>query len=157
MQIEVLNHQKKIPLNLKQIKTIITAILKSERIPAANLSFVFVTRQKITALNKKFLHRNHATDVLAFDLYEENFPVQRPRRRRVNFLAGDIVISVDAALKAAKEYKTTPQRELALYMVHGVLHLRGYDDHSARKRKVMRKKEEELLGRLGKTITRISR
>lgn len=83
-------------------------------------------------LNTKYHKTNASTDVLAFNLGKG--------------IAGkgelaDIIISTDAAMRNAKIFKTTPAFELSLYALHGVLHLLGYKDRSAKEIRLMRKKE----------------
>lgn len=68
---------------------------------------------------------------------------------------GDIIISTDAAIQNARKFKTTPAYELGLYVIHGVLHLLGYDDHGPVKTKRMRKREEELSQELQKEIKKV--
>ena len=60
-------------------------------------------------------------------------------------IAGEIFISVDAACKNAPLYNMTVQRELVLYLIHGILHLLGYDDHGPKQIKRMRQREEQIL------------
>lgn len=100
------------------------------------------------SLNKKYLHHDFATDVLAFDLKEDVLSAQR---RSVSFkelkraIIGEIIISTERAMAQAKTYQTTCRKELLLYIVHGILHLQGYDDHDPQKTARMRLKEQELL------------
>lgn len=115
-------------------------VLQREGIKESSLSIVFVSRQKISALNKKYLGRAYATDVLAFDAREHT-----GRALAKEALAGDIIISVDAARTNAQVYGVPFARELALYVIHGILHLLGYDDHTPRDVKRMRRKEQQLL------------
>ena len=145
MEIAVKNHQKKILLNCPQISKITKTILHREKVSQASLSIVFVTYQKIKALNKKFLKRSYATDVLAFD----------GREGKSKDLAGDIIISTDAAIKNTKIYETTLEREIIFYVIHGILHLLGFDDHKPSAIKKMRKKEQELLKYLGTKIKKV--
>jgi probable rRNA maturation factor len=67
---------------------------------------------------------------MAFDLSAEK-----------NKICADIIISCDTAVKNARIFKTSPQRELKLYVVHGILHILGYDDHTPSQKALMRKKE----------------
>jgi len=69
-------------------------------------------------------------------------------------LQGDIIISTDAVVANARKFKTSPQHELSLYIVHGILHLLGYDDHAAKDITRMRKKERELMKLLGLNNTK---
>ena len=125
------------------IKKMVIHILRREGITRAELSFSFISASQIRSLNQKFLKRSYATDVLAFDLKEA---------KKKNELVGDIFISTDAVIKQSKLFKTSLPYEFVLYIVHGILHLLGYDDHSPKDIKKMRAKEFEILKKLGKEI-----
>ena len=144
MEIVIQDLQKKIVLNPPQILKIIKAILRHEGVDQALLSIVFVSQQSIKNFNKKYLNRAYETDVLAFDLADQGPQKRKSRQNRRN-IVGDIIISTDAALNNAKSYQTTLSEELTLYIVHGILHLLGFDDHKPEDRKKMRKREGELL------------
>ncbi len=156
MEIIIKDLQVKVPLNPPQIRKITKTILRHEGIDNAVLSVVFVSYQRIKSLNKKYLARNHATDVLAFDL-RDNVPSKPKSRQRPKILVGDIFISTDAALKNAQMYKTTLAQELSLYIIHGLLHLLGFDDHQVIEIKKIRKKEQEILLLLGAQVKHIVR
>jgi probable rRNA maturation factor len=130
-------------------------VLHHEGVGRAVVTVVFVTRQKIKALNKRFLGRDYVTDVLAFNSGDAGFS-RRAARRKPKTLMGDVVISTDAALKNAGMYGVSVSREMALYIVHGLLHLLGYDDHSPADITRMRRREEDLLKFLGADVEKIS-
>lgn len=90
---------------------------------------MFTDDAGIKRLNARFKGSKAATDVLAFD-------------------TGDIAVSVDTAKRNARRYGNILTGELKLCMVHGILHLCGYDDTSAPKRKMMRAMEKRILGKL---------
>ena len=136
--IEIKNQQRKIPLIPCRIIKTAKRILTHEGVQQACLSIVFVTDRKIKALNKKYLNSSRPTDVLAFD-YSFFSVVSREKR-----IDGEIIISTVTACKNAKRFQTSPHHELTLYVIHGILHLLGYDDHTPRDRKNMRKKERKL-------------
>ena len=117
-----------------------------------SLSIVFVTDREIQTLNKKFLNRNYATDVLAFDLTERGLSYAKHKRklRRVSAVEGDIIISTDTVFRNAKIYQKSPYEEVILCVVHGILHLLGYDDHAPADIRRMREKEEQLMNYLKK-------
>ena len=102
----------------------------------AKLSIVFVTDRKIHALNKQYLNHDYPTDVLTFDMSE---------KKGRGIIEGEIIVSATTARCNAKEYRISPEQELFLYVIHGVLHLLGYDDHSVSGRNKMRKKEKEII------------
>lgn len=122
-------------------------ILKLCDVTQAELSIVFVTSQKIRALNKKYLNRTYATDVLAFNLTPDYETERTPSP-----LIGDVFISTDAARQSVKIYHTDIAHEIVLYVVHGILHLLGYDDHSESDTREMRSAEARLMDRLKRSI-----
>ena len=131
---------------------LIRTVLKAEGVTRAELSVVFVTDSQIKALNKRYLKHDRPTDVLAFDLRE---PVEAPRKRgaaasRGKRLEGEIIVSAMTAARQAKAYHSTPAREAILYVVHGILHLCGYDDHGETDVKKMRAREREVMALLEK-------
>lgn len=81
------------------------------------------------------------TDVLAFYFNEEDISDKEE-------LLGDVIISVDTAIRQGKRYRQTPDMEIALYAVHGTLHLLGYKDESEAGRRTMRKKERAIMKQL---------
>lgn len=135
MDITLDNQQKKVSLNLPQIKQIIKTVLRHEGLKTATLSVVFVTDSQIKLLNKKFLGRGYATDVLAFDL----------RDKETENLRGDVIISLDTVLRNSKIFNSSFAQEVVLCVIHGVLHLLGFDDHRPMDIKKMRAKEQQLL------------
>ncbi len=142
MEIAIKNLQTKIAINPRQLTKIIKIILRKERIKSVDLSFVFVCGKRIKALNKKFLHKSYLTDVISFDLSEECLSYQKKRPNRI---VGEIVISTDAVNENAKTFNTSVSNELILYIIHGILHLLGYDDKRKKDKILMRKREEFLL------------
>ncbi|MDP3732504.1 MAG: rRNA maturation RNase YbeY [Candidatus Omnitrophota bacterium] len=103
---------------------------------SGEITICFVNDQKIKELNLRYLAKNNPTDVIAFDVAEP---------KRPDKLFADIVISTDRAIDNANAFKTSPLFELYLYVIHGVLHILGYDDRSKKDRLIMRKREAELV------------
>ncbi|OGX46151.1 MAG: rRNA maturation RNase YbeY [Omnitrophica WOR_2 bacterium RIFCSPLOWO2_12_FULL_51_8] len=135
MTITIKNFQKLIPINPKKVKSAILSLLREEGINSAEITASFTTGARIRELNRKFHQTDCYTDVLAFDL---GGPAGKD-------IFGDIVVSADAAIDNAGIYKTSPAYELQLYVLHGLLHLLGYDDKTAGQSKIMGKKAEEIL------------
>ena len=90
--------------------------------------------KKIKSLNREFLHKNYSTDVLSFDFSTQGKEI-----------FADVVISTDTAVRNATIYKTSSLYEVYLYVVHGTLHLLGYDDKTKEQRKIMDQKAKEIL------------
>jgi|SRR5690625_22146 len=113
------------------------------------ISISFVDNQKMKELNRNYRQQNKVTDVISFAMQElvegevgiigENIPL----------VLGDIVISLDQAKIQAKEYEHSLERELGFLIVHGFLHLLGYDHMNEEQEEAMFKKQNELLGGFG--------
>ncbi|HAP93704.1 MAG TPA: rRNA maturation RNase YbeY [Desulfotomaculum sp.] len=111
---------------------------------AAEVSIVFVDEEYIHHLNRQYRGVDCPTDVLAFAMQEgESFC-----RVEEELILGDVVVSLPAAQRQSMEYGHSLRREVAYLVVHGVLHLLGYDHQTEEDRRVMRAKEEAVLGRL---------
>lgn len=133
-----------LPFSFKSARSFIEKILKKERIRMANLTVVWAGNAFIRSLNKKFLSKDEVTDCLAFDM--------KPKAWPKDCLFGDIVISVDAARLVSKKASFCFKEELARYVIHGVLHLAGFDDTIPSRRKKMWKRQEELVLQLSKFL-----
>jgi len=130
-KVTLLNHQKIKKIKINKLKS---SVLKALEILNINkkITVVLVDNRWIRSLNKKFMNKNIPTDVLAFPYYDKNY-------------LGDIVISVEEAMKNSSKFNTSLFEELLLYIIHGILHLKGYRDKTSSQRKVMYKKQEEIL------------
>lgn len=110
----------------------------------AEVSIVFVDDEYIHHLNKQYRGVDCPTDVLAFAMQEgESFC-----RVEEELILGDVVVSLPAVQRQSMEYGHSLRREVAYLVVHGVLHLLGYDHQTEEDWRVMRAKEEIILGRL---------
>jgi len=137
IRITLRNLQNQLPLYSWRIKKLILKVLKGERVKeSAWINICFVDNRQIKKFNSKFLKTESATDVLAFNLSD---------KKEKNIILADIMISTQEALKQAAKFKTTPDYELSLYVVHGLLHILGVGDHTAYQKKRMRKKESQYV------------
>ncbi len=140
INLENKNPRKKIDLG--KLEKVARSVLRYYKMNSAEVNIRFLSSQKIRALNERYLNRNEATDVIAF----QNDPEKPECATGINenFL-GDVVISTDRAEKNAKEYGTRFTEEVALYVIHGLLHLKGLEDKTPKGKQVMRGIENELL------------
>ncbi len=118
-RITVLNKQQKIPINLKAVTSFCAQLLQSLKRPDGMLSVSFVGTRTIRSINRKYRKRDYATDVLSFSY-------GRVRMEGRSFL-GDIIIAPVVAAEHASRYGITVEKELRTLLVHGTLHLLGYD------------------------------
>lgn len=136
MKVEIINHQNLKKINLKSLREKLNKLCLSLNILDKRISFYLCDNEFIKDLNKKYFKKNSATDVISFPLTDDLEP---------DYL-GEVVVSVETAVMVSKDQGIKWQKELFLYLIHGVLHLIGYDDIAKTKRVVMEKKQEELLG-----------
>ena len=115
------------------LKSWIKKVVGKEGGKMKDLSFIFCDDMELLNKNSKYLNHDTLTDILTFD-YSEN-----------NNISGDIYISIDRVKENAKTYKVTFENELDRVMIHGVLHLLGYNDKSKKDQKAMREKEDFYL------------
>ncbi len=119
--------------------------LTAEAAPVpAQLSIAIIDDETIRELNRRYRGVDAPTDVLSFDLKDEDAFVAPPKGARQ---LGEIVISYPTAARQAGEAGHAIDDELAHLLVHGVLHLLGYDHKSPKEARAMQKREETLLGR----------
>lgn len=102
------------------------------------VSVAFVDDEQIRELNARYLNHDYATDVLSF-----------PLESREGYVEGEIVCSTQTAQRVSQRLGCPAEHELLLYVVHGALHLAGYDDQTPEALRVMRAREQETLAALG--------
>jgi len=143
VKIAIKNFQKKIPVSPVLMKKAAVRALAHCRALGAKgeLTVCFVSDARMRWLNRKYKNSGSATDVLAFEII--------PLKKKECFLA-DVVISADTAARCGRSLGTGTAYELCLYLVHGILHLFGRSDKSARRRLAMHREAAAIL----KTVVR---
>ena len=143
-KINIYNNQKAVSvrINRSQLKSVLKYILRQEQQPSGVFNFVFVDNKEILRVNKQYLGRNNATDVIAFPLSD------RPGMP-TDDIRGEVVISVEEALRQSRQRGLPFNKEIALYCIHGLLHLMGYDDLTKSKRIKMEQKQSGYLSGIG--------
>lgn len=128
-------------LNPNELKSVANKILDELHITASELSFYFVGNSYMRKMNFRYRSIDNVTDVLSFSSHEVN-----PENGFL--ILGDIVISIPVALSQAEERQNTLIREIHLLMIHGILHLIGYDHEDNNDKKKMFSIQRQLLARL---------
>mgnify|MGYP000947947679 CR=1 FL=1 len=139
ISVSIASPQEVVELQYAPLKEVARTVLTGEGIKAAKISLAFVDDVTSARLNKQFLDHDGPTDVLTFPLSNKG----------AKKLEGELVIGAEVALRTAKEYTHGVHEELCLYIIHGLLHLCGYDDRTPQATKEMRNKEREYLARCG--------
>ena len=127
--VDVLTEGVRLPFSKEKAVRYVEKILSILGSKVGRICILFADDARIRRLNKRYGKKDKSTDVLAFE-------------------TGDIVISAETAARNSRSFGSTPAEELKLYMIHGILHLSGYDDTTSPKRKMMRIMEERVLKRL---------
>ena len=140
MTIDIANQQCLADVDEDGIRTLCARLL-SQHGTQAGLSLCYVDDGAIRALNAQYLDRDEATDVLAFPLDDDPAPGEP--------LLGEIVVSAETALREAEARGLPVAAEIALYTIHGLLHLLGYGDHEPDETARMRDAERKALEEAG--------
>lgn len=130
--------QEIVTLPYPQLREVSRVVLEGEGITEAKISLAFVDDTTIHGINKRFLDHDEPTDVITF-----------PLSGSAKKLEGELVIGVEVALRQAEERGHSVDAELCLYVIHGLLHLCGYDDKKPKDAAEMRVKERHYLQTLG--------
>ena len=159
------NRQRTRRIDLRLLRKV-TAVCLKEIFdqPQFELGIHLVAAEEMATVNQNFLQHSGSTDVITFDYGQgaaelpsaagvpisntPKIPTILPSATRQHVLHGEIFISIDDAISQAKKFKTTWQSELVRYVVHGILHLRGFDDLNPVARKKMKREENRVVDEL---------
>lgn len=147
MEILIDNPQSEVEVDeyLPDIEYLAAHVLKAEEVdPSAELSLSFVDEEEIRELNSRYRGINSSTDVLSFSMLEDSGEMVNPDRE-MPVLLGDVVISPRVAARYAGKANRDLGAELQLLVVHGILHLLGYNHKTPSQRSAMDAREKELL------------
>ncbi len=132
------HHNVPAPLKDKLLaKTLLASVFAQEHTDFKSVSYIFCSDEYLLKLNKEYLAHDTLTDILTFTLSGVSLPI-----------VSEIYISVERVKENAMLLGVTFQNELYRVMIHGILHLCGYKDHSRSEKQEMRKKEDFYLSRL---------
>jgi probable rRNA maturation factor len=138
-KISIASPQEIVSLDRGRLREVARAVLAGEQVGDYEISLALVDNSTIHRLNKQFLGHDEPTDVLSFPLSDAG----------AKKLAGELVIGVQVARDQAAARGHAVHAEMALYVIHGLLHLCGYNDKTAQTTKTMRARERHYLAELG--------
>jgi rRNA maturation RNase YbeY len=134
MELQIHNFPEVLRGNTRQWEELSRRIVQAiELEPVASLNLVFVDDPTLQKMHQQYLNDPEKTDVITFDLSDGEA------------VEGEIYISIDRAREQAKEYGVSPEEEVLRLIVHGILHLKGYDDLEEDDRKVMKAQEDAFV------------
>lgn len=136
MKVSIFNSQKALYIKHRAITRFVKALLEYLQVRCDEIALHFVNTDRICELHEKYFNDPTPTDCITFPLDEEE---------EFYRVLGEVFICADTAKEYAHAHEICPFEELSLYIIHGILHLIGYDDIEKSKRAVMRKKEKECI------------
>ena len=141
--VEIANLQTHYEIKSSNIKHAVKEVLRKEG-RDARLSIVLVDNSRIKELNKQYFNSDEVTDVISF-----------PLSNNKNSLSGEVIVSVETAVDTAGKRNISVEGEIVLYILHGILHLLGYDDGNEGDARVMHEEESKILKTLGYNVPRV--
>jgi len=138
-KVKIASPQEAVEIDRGRMREAARVVLEGEGVKEHEISLAFVDNPTIHRLNMQFLKHDEPTDVLSF-------PDGGPGGKK---LSGELVIGAEVALAQAAERGHDVQVELTLYVIHGLLHLCGYDDMDDASAAKMRERERHYLAKLG--------
>ena len=143
--VEVINdYNQKLYIESQLIKSLILNVLEFEGIFEADLIFILSNRNYLNKLKKSFFSKDHYTDVIAFNLNDQDEKIE-----------GEIYISIDDVLLNSKEFNQSFNDEFKRIIIHGLLHVLGYDDDTIINKKQMTKLENKYMKFSNKEIIKV--
>jgi probable rRNA maturation factor len=136
IRVELAQQQETHRVDAPRLKRAAREVIASAGFKDAEISIAVVDDARMHTLNRQYLRHDYPTDVLSFVLEQD----QRS-------LEGEIIVSADYAAREAERFNWSVNDELLLYVIHGSLHLIGYDDQTPEAKAAMRAKEVEFLGK----------
>lgn len=118
----------------KKIHFLIKSLSESLQFKINSLEINFIKADDIILINRKYLKHNYSTDIITFNYSEEK-----------NLIDGEIFISVNDALENAKNFRVLLKQEIFRLIIHGILHLLGFDDIKKKDKNIMKRMENRLL------------
>ncbi len=140
MQINILDEQSSLKLDHDQIKALAQTVISSENWETDEVTIHFVETQRIIDLHQEFFNDPTTTDCISFPMDEKG--------AQGYHVLGEIFVCPETAIRYAAENSEDPVKETALYVVHGLLHLMGYDDIDESDRMEMRAAEKRHMDHL---------
>lgn len=139
MKVTIFNKQKKLPISSDYIEKIVLSTLEDFKITSSEVVIHLVGKKKICSLHDIYFQDPTPTDCISF-------PLEDP------YCLGEVFVCPEVAIAYSKKNHKDPLHETSLYIIHGLLHLLGYDDQTPAQIKKMRSLEKQAMKKLGLTV-----
>ncbi len=153
-EIDISSSQDTLSIDIKGLTRAIERALQVEQVASAVLSVSIVDHSAMQQINRQHLQHDYPTDVISFQLdfaFDDEAPDDAPSELRAAgaMIEGEIIASAEMAAEMASSGQWTAMNELTLYVIHGLLHICGYDDLTPEEKAIMRIRERAILNALG--------
>lgn len=142
MHIQIKNQQKDIPIQISQAKSVVREVLTFEKSSCEEVAVTFVGTKKISKLHEVYFNDPSPTDCISFPMDSDGADG--------SFVLGDVFVCPQKAIDFVAENEGEAYDEITLYVIHGLLHLLGYDDIDPKDRRAMRAAEKRHMKNLKK-------
>jgi probable rRNA maturation factor len=149
MNVVITNRQRVKKIDTRRLKEIVSGLFAELKIEKAEFGINLIGAREMALVNETFLQHEGSTDVITFDHTD---PKSETRNSKSE-IHGELFICIDDAIAQSLEFRTSWQAEITRYLVHGVLHLLGYDDLKPKLRRKMKSEENRLMRRLAGKFT----
>lgn len=143
--VTIRNKQRRYQVNSRRLRDLAVAVAEVLDLKEIDLGIFVVGELEMTRLNESFLQHAGCTDVITFDYNDASSP---------DLVAGEVFICLEEAARQATRFRVPLQQEALRYVMHGILHLCGYDDLTPAKRRKMKQVENRLVRTLGRRYAR---
>lgn len=143
-KINIINNYPHFQIQSSAATALVTHVLRDEKLAASEISVILIDDEYLRKLHRDFLNDDTFTDVMTFNLGGEDD------------IEGEIYISVDRAKRYAMEFNVLPEEEIARLIIHGLLHLNGFDDQTVEEREKMREMEAFYLRKYAQNIRELT-
>lgn len=134
--LRVYSSDKRYKVNKIRIHKLVNNLSKELNFCISSLPINFISQGEITVINQKYLNHNNSTDIITFNYSGDK-----------NSLDGEIFISYEDAIINAAKFKNSVDEEIKRLVIHGILHMTGFDDMNAEDYKIMKRLENQLLNK----------
>ena len=145
MKVVLVNHCRGLRVNRKLLAKVAKFVTRQHGITVGEIELAVFGDADIVRIHKRYLGCRAVTDVICFDMAEDG----KKYRRGSSGIQASLALGGEVARRQAKIHRTSINKELALYTVHGLLHILGYDDDTTKNADHIHQREDELLGKLG--------
>ncbi len=126
---------------LQRVFSLAAGAAQQLKLPYGVINLTFVDDETMRVMNREYSGNDYATDVLAFNYLESGGPIEE--------IIGEMVVGIETAARQAVEVKTSLSEEVALLVLHGTLHIGGYDHQNERDQAKMQRLQKDLMAEAG--------